>query len=291
MDTQKRGFTLVELLVVISIIALLMALLMPALERARELGRRTVCGGNLKDLALAWMMYADGNDGKLVNGEAGPAIGDPDPLLSDTGPGGRCRVDPTTGKVYVEEPWVRRTEPENTNPNISNSYAQEVAIRAGALWPYSKNTKVYRCPGGKANHLRTYSIVCSLNGDGGRYNGNGTGGVGISQPMLWVKNKSLVRRPNERIVFICEGRTVDETNNYRSFKIDYYTRTWIDPVPIRHSGGTTVAYADSHTDHIKWQGKETIEQGEISKINWPPTTPEGAADCDNMRKAIWGKIP
>lgn len=287
MDTQKRGFTLVELLVVISIIALLMALLMPALERARELGRRTVCNGNLKDLSLAWMLYADGNEGKLVNGEAGILITSPVP----NGP--HSRSDPATGKEYVEQPWVLLTDPENSNLDISSSYTQEAAIRAGALWPYTQNTKVYRCPGGKANHLRTYSIVCSLNGDGHAV-------VGQTQPMLWVKNKSLVRRPHERIAFICEGYTVlanpPTTYSYdfrihRSFKVDYSTRKWIDPVPVRHGGGTTAAYADSHTDHIKWEGKETIEKGETNTINWPPTTLEGAADCDFIRKAVWGKIP
>jgi prepilin-type N-terminal cleavage/methylation domain-containing protein/prepilin-type processing-associated H-X9-DG protein len=276
MDTRKRGFTLIELLVVISIIALLMALLMPALERARELGRRTVCGGNLKDLALAWMMYADGNEGKLVNGEASDSI--------------RSRTDPTTGKVYEEVPWVFRTDPESSDATIRNTYTQEAAIKDGALWPYSENTKVYRCPGGKANHLRTYSIVCSLNGDA---DGPEVVNVGQDTPMLWVKNKSLVRRPHERIVFICEGRTVLIQNKdfNRSFKVDYQSRQWIDPVPIRHSGGTTVAYADSHTDHIKWQGTETIEKGEISAIDWVPSFSESAADCDNMRRQIWGKIP
>jgi prepilin-type processing-associated H-X9-DG protein len=114
--------------------------------------------------------------------------------------------------------------------------------------------------------------------------------VGTDEPMLWVKNKSLVRRPNERIVFICEGRTVDEGSN-RSFKIDYDTRQWIDPVPIRHSGGTTIAYADSHADHIKWQGKETIEKGETIDTDWVPGFPDSAADCDLMRRGIWGRIP
>ena len=65
------GFTLIELLVVIAIIAVLMAILMPALHRAREQGRRIACLNNLKQLTLAWIMYADENEGKIVNGAGG----------------------------------------------------------------------------------------------------------------------------------------------------------------------------------------------------------------------------
>ncbi|MGD1043189.1 MAG: type II secretion system protein, partial [Sedimentisphaerales bacterium] len=65
---SKEGFTLVELLVVIAIIALLMAVLLPALNRAREQGKRIVCLNNLKQLTLGWMNYATANNEKLVNG-------------------------------------------------------------------------------------------------------------------------------------------------------------------------------------------------------------------------------
>jgi len=67
---RRKGFTLIELLVVIAMIALLMAILMPALNRAREQGRRAVCLNHLKTLTLGWMMYADENDDRIVNGEA-----------------------------------------------------------------------------------------------------------------------------------------------------------------------------------------------------------------------------
>ena len=70
MRTQK-AFTLIELLVVIAIIAILMAVLMPALKRAREGGKRASCLSNLKQLTLAWSMYADENDDRLVNGATG----------------------------------------------------------------------------------------------------------------------------------------------------------------------------------------------------------------------------
>jgi prepilin-type N-terminal cleavage/methylation domain-containing protein/prepilin-type processing-associated H-X9-DG protein len=58
----ERGFTLIELLVVIAIIALLAALLLPALARAREKARQTVCLGQLRQISFAVRLYADEHD-------------------------------------------------------------------------------------------------------------------------------------------------------------------------------------------------------------------------------------
>lgn len=61
---QRRGFTLLELLLVVAIIAILMALLLPALGSAKERARRIHCISNLRQVSLAFRLFALDHDGK-----------------------------------------------------------------------------------------------------------------------------------------------------------------------------------------------------------------------------------
>jgi len=63
--TRKNGFTLIELLVVIAIIALLLSIIIPALGRAKEITRRTICAAQFKQIGTAMKMYSDAFDGSL----------------------------------------------------------------------------------------------------------------------------------------------------------------------------------------------------------------------------------
>ena len=76
---SSGGFSLIELLVAIAIIAILAALLFPVLSKAKERGQRTACLNNLKQLQGGWLLYVDDDSDwmppNLWDGVHGPAAG------------------------------------------------------------------------------------------------------------------------------------------------------------------------------------------------------------------------
>ena len=84
---QQRGFTLIELLVVIAIIGVLVALLLPAVQSAREAGRRLTCANHIKQMALAVHNHHDAHRQIPSNGWSKWWVGDPDRGFGERQPG------------------------------------------------------------------------------------------------------------------------------------------------------------------------------------------------------------
>ena len=247
----KKGFTLIELLVVIAIISVLMAILFPALSRAREQGKRTMCLGNLKALTLAWIMYADDYNQQIVSGNAG---------------GNRGWVGKAYDNAYASGALLPKEQ-------------QIAGIRAGALWTYAKDEGVYKCPTGVKDSLVTYSVMDGMNGY--------TGGRDAGSP--FIKNMMRIKQPATRIVFIDEGWLTPDSFAVHYVRKVWWDSPPIrhgNGTTFSFADGSSNYYKFKGPDTVKI-GKDNLQshQNDVS-----PTSTQGFDDLAWVQKGCWGKL-
>jgi prepilin-type N-terminal cleavage/methylation domain-containing protein/prepilin-type processing-associated H-X9-DG protein len=231
------GFTLVELLVVIAIIALLMGVLLPALNRAREQGKRAVCLYYQRQMTAAWMMYADDNGDKIMNGDA-EEYGD-----WETSTGAYA----SNGNHYKEKPWV--LQDWGTPPLPINERKQK--IMDGALFRFVKDVKAYKCPRANADETRSFSVIDGMN-------------VIVipatvtGHPAILIKNRQQIKKSYERMIFVDDGGVEGKTMG--GWTVTFQTPPyWWDPPSARHGDGTTFSFADGHAEYHKWLEPSTLQ--------------------------------
>lgn len=265
MVQAKRGFTLIELLVVIAIIALLLSILMPSLRHARESGQRMHCMANLRSLTIAQQMYANDHSGRVPSGNTEGPYG----WVNHLSRGGNLAY------YNIEN-----------DPELKKE--QERAIKQGLLWPYaSGNLDIYLCPTSRQGQARSYSMPDSF-----AYDLPGLLNINGADKSMLIKKLSSVKNPSARMLFIDEGWATPVT-----WSIMYDSPQWWDPVPERHSSGTTLAFIDGHTKYWKWEDERTrkFAQDVEDLINpndasfWRRVEP-GNEDIERLVTAVWGRI-
>ncbi len=121
---RRRAMTLIELLVAISIVAMLMSLLLPAVQQAREAGRRMQCQNNLKQQSLALLNIEAASGALPTAGWGARWIGDPDRAAGAAQPG---------GWIYCALPYLERSDLRGLGQGLPlaqrrNALAQLVAM-------------------------------------------------------------------------------------------------------------------------------------------------------------------
>jgi prepilin-type N-terminal cleavage/methylation domain-containing protein/prepilin-type processing-associated H-X9-DG protein len=241
MSKRERGFTLVELLVVVAILGLLVSLLMPTLGRARQLARKTICQTNLSALGRGWMVYFQ--DWNSMT-----------PQTHNTGKSTPDCLAQFNYMIYCGNPRHTVHSPDYVNagvlyregmvsggkayvcPEIERNYGQEWFTRGAAYLHYKHPSN--RNPWPIVQTAGTYMTY-------GKRRFNNYDDPGLSY-FPW----SLPRpRPNDYLSFWASGVTIVETPSRFSFMTDRFeTPGW---AVMSHVPGINVQYLDGHVAY--WQ--------------------------------------
>jgi len=262
---RQHAFTLVELLVVISIIAVLLTVLVPALQVAKQQAQGALCLAHQRGLAVAYVMYTDDNDGQLVGSYATmPGTASPfaspwvcPPMLADGTYFGRGSGSGEGGDPATLEDRLR-------------------GIREGKFFPYAESTDIYHCPSDKRMYEGTYigdSQVYKLYISYGLQSGLSSGATGA------VSRLSGVARPSETYAFVETYYDGWVSNEGVGFVLDGngLPGAWWSVIAMWHNDSGTLSFVDGHAERIIWQDERTLDMEQCRAVDgrgYQPDNPD-----------------
>jgi len=240
-----------ELLLVIAIIAILAALLLPALTTARDRAYGITSLNNTRQLATAWMLYADDHAGRLAYN-----------LGMGANPE-RGAISSKTNLNWVNSVLTWGLDSDNTNT---------ATLTEASLGDYaSRMAKIYHCPAdrtlsstqynaGWSQRVRSFSMNAMI-GDAGEFSQNGFNQNNPDYVQFF--KMSSIPQPAQIFVFVDEH--ADSINDGYFLNKAYYHR-WVDLPASHHNGAASFSFADGHSEMHRW----------VNELTRRPSRPDAA---------------
>jgi prepilin-type N-terminal cleavage/methylation domain-containing protein/prepilin-type processing-associated H-X9-DG protein len=248
------GFTLVELLVVIAVIAILAAILLPVLNQAEQQAQSDYCLNNLRQLEMSCHTYVLDNNDYLPPNQAGGFVSAPSSTNTPT--------------IVTNVSWC---------PGIAQFDTNMADVEQGLIYPYNNTPAIYHCPSdhstvvGHPNLLRDRSFCMDISLSCPNANDTFYRFTDIRSPS-----------PANLFVFIDtqEQDIWDATFGIFS-PTSYFSEYWLDLPADRHDQGASLSFADGHVEHWRWKARK-IYQGAW----WPAYDANDLADLQRLEQCV-----